>query len=322
MQCSLRLLMIAAATSVAATAAAQTYPSKLIRIIVPFAPGGGSDTVARLIAPELTKAWGQQIIVENRTGANGIIGADAVAKAPPDGYTLLMTEVVGLTIRPSLIRNMPYDPAKDFSGVAMVAYGANVLVTHPSLPVRTTKELIALARARPGQLNFSVPGFGSAAHLAGVELEQLSGVKWAYIPYKGGAPAIQELIGGQVDFGVNGMLSTYPHVKSGRLRLIAVASRTRHPQAPDVPTLAETIPGHESASHQGLLGPANMPREIAVKWNAEIARLNAMPSMRERLAGFGATPENMTADEMQRFLVTEKARWARVVQAAGLKADP
>jgi tripartite-type tricarboxylate transporter receptor subunit TctC len=314
----LSAVLIAAAPA----AFAQSYPVKPVRIIVPFAAGGGSDTVARLIAPEMARVLGQQVIVENRTGANGIIGADAVAKAAPDGYTLLVTEIVGLTIRPSLIRSVPYDPAKDFTGVAMVAYGANVLVAHPSLPVRTTKELIALARARPGELNFSVPGFGSGAHLAGVELEQLARVRWAYIPYKGGAPAIQELVGGQVDFGVNSMFSSFPHVKAGRLRLLAVASGQRHPQLPEVPTLAETIPGHESGSRQGILGPAGLVREIAATWNAEIGRLNASPVMRDRLMAFGASPETMTTAELQRFLVTEKERWARVVQTAGIKGEP
>jgi tripartite-type tricarboxylate transporter receptor subunit TctC len=314
-------LALVAALGFAGSAGAQGYPTRTIRIIVPQAAGGGSDTVARLLAAELTKAWGQQVIVENRVGAGGIIGSEVAARAAPDGYTLLVNELGGMMIRLSLHAKLPFDPLKDFTAVGMIAYGANVLVTHPSIPVRSVKELLALARSRPGALNFAVPGVGSVAHLAGVEIEQAAGVRWTYIPYKGGGPAIQDLIGGQADFGINGMLATYPHVRSGRLRILAVASRARHPAVPDVPTISETLPGSESGSWQGVLAPAGVPAEIVARWNAEITRMNATATMKERLATFGAVPGNMSTGEMQSFLATERTRWARIVKQADLKPE-
>ena len=297
------------------------YPVKTVRIIVPHAAGGGSDTVARLIAAEFSKTWGQQVIVDNRAGAGGIIGSELVARAAPDGYTLLVNEIGGMMIRLNVYTKLPFDPLKDLSAVGMVAYGANAVVTHPSIPVRSMKELIALAKARPGALNFAVPGMGSVAHLAGVELEQLARVRWTYIPYKGGAPAIIDVVSGQADFGVNGMFAAFPHWKSGRLRMLAVASRERHPAAPELPTLAETIGGSPSGSWQGVLAPAGVPQEILARWNAEIARLNATPGMREKLAAFGAVPESMTPARMQQFMADERLRWSRIVQAARIKLE-
>lgn len=306
---------------VAAPAAAQPYPMKPMRLIVPHAAGGGSDTVARLIAPEVAKTFGQQVIVENRVGAGGLIGSEFVARAAADGYTLLVNEVGGMLIRLGAHAKPPLDPLKDLTAVGMVAYGANAVVTHPSIPVRGMKELIALAKARPGQLNFAVPGIGSVAHLAGVELEQLARVRWTYIPYKGGAPAIVDVIAGQADFGVNGMFSVFPHWKSGRLRILAVASRERHPAAPELPTLAETIGGSASGSWQGVLAPAGVPRDIVTRWNSEIARVIATPAMRDKLAAFGAVPERMTPESMQSLLAAEYARWAGIVQRGRIKLE-
>lgn len=303
----------------AGAAWAQDYPNKPIRIIVPFAAGGGSDTVARLLGTELTRAWGQQVIVENRAGAGGVIGTELTARAAPDGYTMMVTEIGGLAIRSTLYKNLKFDLLKDFAGVGVVAYGANVLVAHPSVPVRDTRQLIDLARARPGTLNFAVPGVGSVAHLAGVEIEQVTGIKLAYIPYKGGGPAIVDLIGGQVDFSINGLLATLPHVKQGRLRALAVATREPHPALPGVPTIAQTVPGHESGSRQSVLAPAGVPRAVLEKWNREIARVNATPEMRKRLAGYGALPETRTLDDFQRLIAGEKARWAKVIERGGIE---
>lgn len=305
----------------AGSAAAQSYPQKTVRIVVPHAAGGGSDTVARLLAAELSKAWGQQVIVDNRAGAGGIIGSEQVARATADGYTLLVNEVGGMLIRLNAHAKLPFDALKDLTAVGMVAYGANAVVTHPSIPVRSMKELFALAKARPGSLNFAVPGMGSVAHLAGVELEQRAGVRWTYIPYKGGEPAIVDVVSGQADFGVNGMFSVFPHWKSGRLRILAVASRERHPSAPELPTLAETIGGSPSGSWQGVLVPAGVPRDILARWNSEIARINATPAMREKLAAFGAVAQSMTPEHMQQFLSDERARWARIVREARIKLD-
>lgn len=314
-------LTSACASSASAQSPAVNYPAKTVRIIVPHAAGGGSDTVARLLAAELTSAWGQQVIVDGRVGAGGMIGSEFVARAAPDGYTLLVNEVGGMLIRVAMHAKLPFDPLKDLRAVGMVAYGANVLVTHPSIPVRSVKELVALAKARPGQLNFAVPGVGSVAHLAGVELAQLVGVNWTYIPYKGGGPAIVDVIAGQADFGMNGMLSAFPHWKRGRLKVLAIASRARHPAAPELPTLAETVGGSASGSWQGVLAPAGVAGDIVSKWNSEIARINGTPQMRDKLAAFGAVPETMNVGEMQRFMASERARWARMVETAKVKPE-
>ena len=299
---------------------AQAYPAKPVRLIVPFAAGGGSDVVARMIGAELSKAWGQPIVVENRAGAGGIIGAEHVQRSPPDGYTMLLVELGGLSSRSTLYK-LPFDLLKDFTGVAVVAYGPNVLVTHPSVPARSVRDLIALAKARPGQLNFAIPGIGSVAHLAGVELEQTLGVKVSYIPYKGGGPAITDLTGGQVDFSVNGLLATLPHIKSGRLRALAVATKEPHPALPGVPTLSETVPGHESGSRQAVLASAAVPQEIIARWNAEIMRINATPAMRERLAALGALPEFHTPAEFQRLIAAERQRWAAIIEKGQIKGE-
>jgi tripartite-type tricarboxylate transporter receptor subunit TctC len=298
----------------------QAYPAKPIRLIVPFAAGGGSDVVARMIGAELTKAWGQPIVVENRAGAGGIIGAEHVLRSPPDGYTMLLVEVGGLTIR-SLLNKVPFDLLKDFAGVAVVAYGPNVLITSPALPANSVSELIALAKARPGQLNFALPGVGSVAHLAGVELEQTTGVKFNYVSYKGGGPAMLDVLSGQVDFSVNGVLATLPHIKSGKLRALAVATKEPHPALPGVPTISATIPGHESGSRQAVLASAAVPRDIIAKWNAEIARINALPESRERLAALGALPEFHSPAEFQSLIAADHRRWARIIEKGQIKGE-
>ena len=310
------VLLAGAATAVCA----QTYPSKPVRLIVPFAPGGGSDVVARLIGAELPKVWGQQILVENRAGAGGIIGAEHVLRSPPDGYTMLLVEIGGLTIR-SLLYKLPFDLLKDFAGVAVVAYGPNVLITHPSVPARSVADLIALAKARPGQLNFAIPGEGSVAHLAGVELEQTAGMRVSYIPYKGGGPALVDLIGGRVDFSFNGVLASLPQIKSGKLRAIAVATREPHTALPGVPTLSETVPGHESGSRQSVLASAAVPRDIIARWNAEILRMNAQPAMKERIAELGALPEFRTPAEFQQQIAADRQRWAAIIEKGQVKVS-
>jgi len=299
---------------------AQTYPSKPIRLVVPFAASGGSDVVARMIGAELTKVWGQPIVVENRAGAGGIIGAEHVFRAAPDGYTMLLLEVGGLTIR-SILNKLPFDLLKDFTGVAVVAYGPNVLITKPGLPVRSVAELIALAKSRPGQLNFAIPGVGSVAHLAGVELEQSSGSKFTYVSYKGGGPAIVDLMGGQVDFSVNGLLASLPHIRSGKVQVLAVATKEPHPALPGVPTISQTLPGHESGSRQSVLAHASVPPEIIAKWNAEIQRITAQPEMKERLAALGAIPEFMSPGEFQQLIVAERKRWATIIEKGQIKGE-
>ena len=321
-----RTAVIAAAAAVflfaAPAAQAQTYPNKPIRIVVPFAAGGTSDILARALGPHLTTAWGQPVIVENRTGANGNVGADNVAKSAPDGYSMLLSDVGALSINPSVYPDMPFDPAKDFSPVIMVSYSPHVLAVHPSVPVNNVKELIAYAKANPGKLNFANSGTGGAPHLAGVEFAARTGVQWAYIPYKGGSAAVTDVIAGNSNVLFNGMLATYPAVKGGRLRGLAVSSAQRVPSAPELPTVAESgLPGFETGSYQGLLAPAGTPREIVTKLNAEVARILNTPDMKEMLAKQGTEVRAGAPEALGAFIVNEKARWAKVVKEAGIKAD-
>jgi tripartite-type tricarboxylate transporter receptor subunit TctC len=302
-------------------AQAQQYPNKPIRIIVPFAAGGTSDILARAIGPHITLAWGQPVIVENRTGANGNVGADFVAKSAPDGYTMLLSDVGALSINPSVYPDMPFDPARDFSPIVMVSYSPHVLAVHPSVPVNNVKELIAYAHANPGKLNFANSGTGGAPHLAGVEFAARTGVLWTYIPYKGGSAAVLDVVAGNANVLFNGMLATYPSVKAGRLKGLAVSSAQRVPSAPELPTVAETLPGFETGSYQGLLAAAGTPREIVMKLNAEVTRILNTGDMKEFLAKQGTEGRAGTPEALGVFIVNEKARWAKVVKDAGVKAD-
>src|SRR3982751_588677 len=246
--------IIASATLAAAStfAAAQAWPAKPIKFIVPYPPGGTSDILARAVGQKLQEKWGQAVVVENKPGATGNIGADFVAKSPPDGYTLLVADIGSLAIAPSVVHALPFDPVKDFAPVVMVAYSPHLLVVHPSVGVKDVKELIALAKAKPDSLNFAVSGLGGANHLAGIEFEQRAGIKWAYIPYKGGAQALTDLVGGQAQVMFNGMLATWPFVKDGKLKALAISSAKRFAAAPDIPTVAESgLPGYETGSREG-----------------------------------------------------------------------
>jgi tripartite-type tricarboxylate transporter receptor subunit TctC len=305
----------------ASTAQGQPYPSKPIRIVVPFAAGGTSDILARALGPHVTTAWGQPVIVENRTGANGNVGADFVAKSAPDGYTMLLSDVGALAINPSVYPSMPFDPVKDFSPIVMVSYSPHVLAVHPSVPVNTVQELIAYARANPGKLNFANSGTGGAPHLAGVEFAARTGVQWAYIPYKGGSAAVTDVIAGNANVLFNGMLATYPSVKGGRLRGLAISGAKRVPSAPELPTVAETLPGFETGSYQGLLAAAGTPREIVNRLNAEFTRILNTPAMLEMLAKQGTEVRAGPPEALGTFIASEKARWAKVVKEAGIKAD-
>ena len=302
-------------------AQSQPYPNKPIRIVVPFAAGGTSDILARAIGPRITEVWNQPVVVENRTGANGNVGADFVAKSAPDGYTMLLSDVGALSINPSVYINMPFDPAKDFSPIVMVSYSPHVLAVHPSVPVANVKELIAYARANPGKLNFANSGTGGAPHLAGVEFAARTGVEWAYIPYKGGSAAVTDVIAGNANVLFNGMLATYPSVKGGRLKGLAVSSAQRVPSAPELPTVAETLPGFETGSYQGLLAAAGTRREIVTKLNAELTRILNTGDMKEFLAKQGTEVRAGAPEALGAFIVSEKARWAKVVKEAGIKAD-
>jgi tripartite-type tricarboxylate transporter receptor subunit TctC len=304
---------------VVGVASAQNYPTKTIRIIVPYPAGGTSDILARLLSAKLNDVFGQTLIVDNRPGANGNIGADLVAKSPPDGYTLLLADLGALTISPSIYK-LPFDVVKDFAPVTMVTYSPHLLAVHPAVPVKTVKELVALAKSKPGLLNFAVSGIGGAPHLAGVAFEAQTGVKWTYIPYKGGSDAIIGLASGQADAIFNGMLATYPHVKSGKLKLIAVSSSKRVASIPDVPTVAEAgLKDFETGSWQGVVAAAGTPKDIVGRLNGEISRILGTPDMKENLAKQGAEVYTMTPEQLGNWLKTEIDKWAKVVKAANLK---
>jgi tripartite-type tricarboxylate transporter receptor subunit TctC len=301
---------------------AQPYPSKPIRIIVPYAAGGTSDILARQIGPKLTEAWGQPVIVENRTGANGNVGADFVAKSPADGYTLLLTDLGGLVISASVYPKLPFNPSQDFTPVVMVSYSPHVLAVHPSVQVKDVKELIAMAKAHPGKLNFAISGIGGAPQLAGIEFAQRSGIDWTYIPYKGGADAVTAVVAGQAHVLFNGMLATWPSVTGGKLRALAISSAQRVPAAPETPTVAEQgLPGFETGSYQGVVGPNGMPREAFTRLNAELTKVLNAAEMKERFAKQGTEVRTGTPESLGQWMRTEQAKWAKVVKESGARFD-
>lgn len=315
-------LALVVAAGAAGAAFAQAYPAKPIRIIVPFAAGGTSDILARAIGPKLTAAWGQPVVIENKTGANGNVGAEFVVRSAPDGYTMLLSDVGALAISPSVYPSLPFDPIKDFAPVIMISYSPHVLAVHPSVPANSIKELIAFAKANPGKLNFANSGTGGAPHLAGVDFAQRADIKWTYIQYKGGSAATTDVVAGVSNVLFNGMLATYPSVKGGRLRGLAVTSAERAASAPDLPTVAESgMPGFVTGSYQGLLAAAGTPREVIAKLNAELSRALSTPEIKDMLAKQGTEVRAGTPEALGTFIAAEKARWATVVRDAGIKAD-
>src|SRR5215212_2903254 len=258
----------------AGAAFAQAWPARPIKIIVPYPPGGTSDILARALGPGLTATFGQPVVIENKPGATGNVGADFVAKSPADGYTLLLADIGSLAISPSVFATLPFDPVKDFAPVVMVAYSPHLLVVHPSVAVRDAKDLIALAKAKPDSLNFAVSGIGGANHLAGIDFAQRAGIQWTYIPYKGGSQALTDMVGGQAQVMFNGMLATYPFVKDGKLKVLAISSAKRFSAAPEIPTVAESgMPGFETGSWQGIVAPSGTPPEIVSKLHATITAI-------------------------------------------------
>ena len=301
---------------------AQPWPAKPIKIIVPYPPGGTSDILARALSPGLQAAFGQAIVVENKPGATGNVGADFVAKSPPDGYTLLLADIGSLAISPSVFATLPFDPVKDFAPVIMVAYSPHLLVVHPSVAAKDAKELIAMAKAKPDSLNFAVSGIGGANHLAGVDFAQRAGIKWTYVPYKGGSQALTDMVGGQSQVMFNGMLATYPFVKEGKLKVLAISSAKRWPTLPDVHTVAESgMPGFETGSYQGIVAPAKTSPEIVKKMHDTVMEVLATPEMKERLDKAGAEVRAMSSAEFGTFIRTERDKWAKVVKESGAKFD-
>ena len=318
----MKTFLVVLACAVAASAQAQSFPSKPIRFIVPYAAGGTSDILARQIAPKLGEALGQPAIVENKPGANGNVGADFVAKSAPDGHTLLLTDLGGLVISASVYPKLPFNPAQDFTPVLMVSYSPHVLAVHPSVPATNVKELIALAKAQPGKLNFAVSGIGGAPQLAGIEFAQRTGVDWTYIPYKGGSDAVSAVVAGQAQLLFNGMLATWPSVTGSRLRALGISSAQRVAAAPDTPTVAEQgLPGFETGSYQGVIGPRGIAHATVERLNVELARILNAADLKERFAKQGTEVRTGTPDSLGAWMRSEQARWAKVVKDSGVKFD-
>src|SRR6266849_4642651 len=299
----------------------QDYPSKLVRIVVPFAPGGPNDIIVRLVAQKLTETWGQPVVVENKAGAGGNIGTDFVAKATPDGYTLLSVGPGSLIINP-LIGKVPYDTARDFAPVTLMARAPNALVAHPSLPASSVKELIALARSQPGRINYGSGGNGSTPHLAGALFAAMAGIALTHVPYKGTAPAMADLIGGQVQIAFLGIPTVLPHVKSGKLRVLAVTGKRRSPELPGVSTMDEAgVPGYELSPWYGLLAPAGAPREIVARLAAEVTKIVRAAQSRDKLAVQGAEVAGGTPEEFTAVIQADISTWARVIKDTGIRGE-
>ena len=306
----------------AAGAAAQTYPAKPVRMIVGFPPGGGTDVVARVIAAKLSEWYGQQIIVENRPGATGTIGADVVAKSPPDGYTLIMGHVNSHAIAPNIFHKLPYDALRDFAPVAYVGYVPNVLVVNPSVPAKSVKELIALARSKPGALNYASSGTGSTQHLAGEMFMQLASIDIVHVPYKGSGQAIGDLLAGVVAMNFDTMPPVIEHIKSGRLRALAISTPSRVAQLPDVPTFTEEgVSGFDVTNWYGVMAPGGTPKEIVTKLNADINKAMQVPEVRGRLEQVGTQMREGSPADFEAFMRAELAKYAKLVKDANISVE-
>jgi len=305
----------------ASAALAQPYPTKPVRIIVAFRPGGGTDIVARLLAPRLAEDWGQPVVVENRAGAAGVIGTEAAVRAAPDGYTLFLGTLGNFAVNQHLYPKMAVDPLRDLAPLTQVVAVNFVMVAHPSLPARNVPELIALARARPGEINYSSSGAGGAPHLGAELFNSMAQVKLAHVPYKGSGPSFNDLLAGQVSLTCDSMVQALPYIRSGRLNALAVLGPKRSPLLPDVPTVGESVPGFALTNWFGLAVPAATPRELVAKLYADVAKVLQQEDVREKLADMGADVVGSTPDEFGAFMKAESAKWARLIKEAGIRAE-
>jgi len=301
---------------------AQTYPTKPVKLVVPFPPGGSLDITGRLLAQKLTEAWGQPVVVENKPGAGGNIGADLVAKSAPDGYTILLGALSTHAVNPSLYAKMPYDAAKDFAPITLIAITPNVLVVNAASPVNNVREFIAYAKANPGKLSFGSGSSGSAGHLAGELFKVETGTDAVHVPFKGGAPATQALLAGDTQFMFDNLANAMAQVKAGKLKALAVTTAKRSPLVPDLPTMAEAgLPGFDISTWYGLFAPAGTPSAIVAKWNADVTKILNAPDTRARLIADGAEPAPNTPEQFAQMIASELTKYARIVKISGAKVD-
>jgi tripartite-type tricarboxylate transporter receptor subunit TctC len=316
-----RVLLFPALAATAWGAQAQAYPVKPVRMIVPFAPGGNTDIIARIVAPGMSKALGQQIVIENRGGAGSMIGTAIAAKSPPDGYTILMVSAAHV-INPAMVKKLPFDPVKSFVAISKVADVPAALVVHPSLPVKSVKELVALAKARPGELNYGSAGRGSIGHLSAELLGSLAKIKMTHVPYKGAGPALVDTIAGHVELLISSMPAVIPHARAGKLRMIGQAGEKRSPAAPGVPTMIEGgVPGFVVTAGFGLFAPAGTPRPAIDRVLAALKSSLSDPNVRQRLSSEGAEPVGSTPEEYERFTRSEIEKWIKVARGAGIQPE-
>jgi tripartite-type tricarboxylate transporter receptor subunit TctC len=303
-------------------ALAQAYPSKPIRLIVPFAPGGGNDNIARLVGKRVSDSLGQPLVIDNRPGAGGVLGAELAAKSAPDGYTLFLGGVGSHALNPNLIEKLPYDPIRDFAPVALLAQAPLILVVHPSVPARDTAEFVAYARKNPGKLNFASNGNGTSSQLAAVMFDSMAGVDMVHVPYKGLSPALTDLLSGQVQLMFSSVVAILPHIKAGKLRALAVTGAKRLTALPEVPTIAEAgFPGYEASSWYGILAPAGTPREIVMKLNTEFRKALEQLEVRKNLLAEGAEPVGGTPEQFAEYIRAEKERLGKVIRDAKIRLE-
>ena len=317
-----RLLLIVMLSVTSSITLAQSYPSRAARMIVPWTAGGTADLMARIASQKFSETFGQQFVVDNRAGAGGLIGTELAAKAAPDGHTLLLATTAPNSVAPSLYAKIPFDPVKDFASISLMATTCYVLSVHPSMQVSNAKQLVTLAKTRPGQLTFSSPGSGTPNHLSGEMFKMLTGVDMQHVPYKGSAQAIGDVIGGQIAMSFENIVVASPYVKSGRIKALAVTSAKRASALPNVPTIAESgVPGFAAVGWFGVVVPAATPKEIVAKLNSELVRVLALPDIKERISSLGAEVVSTTPDGMDQFNRTQIALWAKVVKASGARVE-
>ena len=304
-----------------ASSEAQTYPNRTIRFIAPFAPGGGTDLIARMLARKLTDALGQPVVVDNRSGANAVIGTELAAKSPPDGYTIMIATPT-LTVNPSMVKNLPYDAIRDFAAVSLVASSPHLLAVHPSLPVKSLKELVTLAKARPQQLTFSSGAMGGSSHLSAELFSAIAGIKMVNVPYRSTGQAVLAIVSGEVTMGFNDVMTNLPQMKAGRLRGLAVTSLTRSPAVAELPTIAESgYPGFQSGVWYGVLAPARTPADIVARLHGELVKIARSAEFMERLNAEGGVPIGSTPEYFGNFIKQETARWAKIIQDANIRPN-